>query len=346
MMKIKKVIRYVLLVLTGLLLISALLYHELISYGIAQLRGQMHIIQNAKPIEEVLADPTCPDSIRSKLLLIAEIRKFAIDSLGLKDSKNYSTFYDQQGKPVLWVLTACEAFSMKPYQWKFPFLGAVSYKGFFIRDNGIPEQNRLKAEGYDTEFSPTGGWSTLGWFRDPVLSNMLRRNEGNLAELIIHELTHSTVYLPGSVDYNENLATFIGEQGALRFLRSKYGSESEELKKYTGRQKDEEVYGDYMVNACKQLDSLYSSMAKDQDIQKMQLQKYFFIKDLILGINQLPLNYPERYRFEFPGDHLPNNAWFMGFYRYRSSQSTFQRDLLALRGDLKLFVKQIVASVK
>jgi predicted aminopeptidase len=56
-----------------------------------------------------------------------------------------------------------------------------------------------------------GGWSTLGWFTDPILSGMLKRNEGDLASLIIHEMVHATIFVKDDVDFNENLASFIGD---------------------------------------------------------------------------------------------------------------------------------------
>ncbi len=329
-------------VLIFAILLPLIIYRNLISYGIAQLRGQVNIVWNAKPVDEVIQDKNLPDSIKQKLFLIQEIRKYAIDSLGLKESKNYTTYFDQKGKPVLWVITACEPFEMKAYQWHFPFLGDVSYKGFFEKERGIPELNKIKNKGYDTEYSPAGGWSTLGWFKDPILSGMLRRNEGQIAELIIHELTHATVYISNDVDYNENLATFIGEQGALRFLKSHFGNASKELINYKNLQQDEKIFGNYMVQSCHQLDSAYKTIPSNWSLKKKVHFKYFYIKDLILGIRQLKLNNPDRYTFHFPGDHLPNNAWFMSYSRYRNQQSDFQAQLDSLGGDLKAFTDQIV----
>ena len=82
----------------------------------------------------------------------------------------------------------------------------------------------LESEGYEVRIRPVGAWSTLGFFNDPILSNMLERSPGALAELIIHEMTHATLYVKDGVDFNENLATFVGEQGALEFLEAQYGA--------------------------------------------------------------------------------------------------------------------------
>lgn len=326
------------LVIISIILLSLIRYRELLLYGFSQLKGQLHIVLNAEPVEDVMSRSSTPDSIKFKLAYIQEVRRFAIDSLGLKDSKNYTTFYEQQGKPALWVITACEPFEMKPYEWKFPFLGSVSYKGFFEKERGIPELNELKNKGYDVDYSSTSGWSTLGWFKDPILSGMLRRKEGRLAELIIHELTHATLYLPGSVDYNENLATFIGEEGAKRFLTAKFGSNSKEYIEYLNIQQDEEKFGNYMVNSSHRLDSLYKTLDSTKSVAQNNRIKYFFIKDILLNIKNLDLNYPEKFNMIYPGFKIPNNTFFMSYNRYREKQVQFGAELQKFKGNLTLWI--------
>ncbi len=322
-----------------LVLILTLVNLKLVIYGIQQLNGQLHIIYNARDVNECLEDKDVPDSVKQKLLLIREIRKYAVDSLGLKDSKNYTTFYDQQGKSVLWVLTACEPFAMKAYQWYFPFLGYVSYKGFFDKEKGLPEEEKLTRQWYDIEYAPVSAWSTLGWFRDPILSNMLKRKEGQIAELIIHELTHATVYLPSSVDYNENLATFVSEQGAIRFLNYKYGEKAKQTITYTNYKEDETVFGNYMVNACERLDTVYTSMNKELPFRQKLNIKFHVIAEIITGINHLSLHNKQRYTFTFPEDKLPNNAWFMSYKRYRVNQNDFDKELQTkYNAKLELFI--------
>lgn len=311
---------------------------ELVKYGIAQLKGQVKILYDAEPIEKKLKDDTFPDSLKAKLLLIQEIKKFAHDSLRLNVLKNYSKVYDQKGKPVLWVITATRAFAMQAYEWDFPFLGHVSYKGFFEKERGEPELKKLKEYGYDVDYRPVSGWSTLGWFEDPILSNMLRRSEGQLAELIIHELTHATLYLPGSVDYNENFATFVGEHGAMQFLKYKYGTNGIPYTNYKQYQQDEEIYGDYMIKAVHALDSLYQHFPPHlHRTQKLRL-KYRKIASILKGIEQLQLFHPERYRFKFKEETLPNNTYFMSFYRYRKQQNEFDNTPILTAKDLSHFI--------
>ncbi|MBK7650286.1 MAG: aminopeptidase [Flammeovirgaceae bacterium] len=202
----------------AVLLVLILWNWQLVLYGARQGYGQLKIVMEAKPIAKLMDDPAFPDSLKMKLELIQEIRKYAIDSLGLKDTKNYTTVYDQHGEEIMWVVQACEPFQLAPKMWKFPIVGAMPYKGFFEKERAMNERNQLEQEGYDTSIRNPGGWSTLGWFTDPILSNMLKRNEGDLASLIIHEMVHATVFVKDDVNFNENLASFVGDTAAYYFF--------------------------------------------------------------------------------------------------------------------------------
>ncbi|HLZ16148.1 MAG TPA: aminopeptidase, partial [Cyclobacteriaceae bacterium] len=164
---------------------------ELVNYASRMGWGQLKIIWDAKPVEVFLRDPKFPDSLKTKLHLIGEIRKYAIDSLGLKDTENYKTLYDQRGQELMWVVQACGPFELDPKLWHFPIVGDLPYKGFFEKEKALAERKKLIGENYDVSVRNPGGWSTLGWFTDPILSDMLKRSDGDLAGLIIHEMVHA-----------------------------------------------------------------------------------------------------------------------------------------------------------
>lgn len=337
----KKVLIFILITL----LLGVSLNFSLVSYGIGQLKGQLDIVFNSEPVDEVLKDSSLNPEYKRKLLLIQEIRAFAVDSLGLKKSDNYTTYYDQQNKPLLWIITGCETFALKAYEWNFPLLGAVSYKGFFVKDKAEAELNAVKQRGYDADMGTVSGWSTLGWFRDPVLSNFLKRPDGMLAETIIHELTHGTVYLKSNVDINENLATFIGEKGAEQFLTYKYGKNATQLVEYVHYKADEEVYGNYVIASSKRLDSLYTSF-KTHEIktQEKYFLKYKLIAEILINIRTLPLHSKETYTFKLGAEPMPNNTFFMSYLRYRNKQDKLG---LLLKndfgGNIKAFIKNLAS---
>jgi predicted aminopeptidase len=319
----KKIILWFFLTVLGVTVILSLIFWDLVSYGVSQGKGQLNIVWNAKPVEDFLDDPLFPDSLKAKLRLINEVRRYAIDSLGLKDTENYKTLYDQQGEEIMWVVTACEPFRLEAKQWDFPVIGSVPYKGFFRKEKAISLKDELEKEGWDVSIRNPGGWSTLGWFTDPILSKMLERSEGDLANLIIHEMSHSTIFVKDSIDFNENLATFIGDRGAEKFLISKYGPGSQELALYLNEDKDYLTYVDHMLRGTARLDSLYTSMKPDESKEQKLEKKRKMILEIITQLDTLTLtkeNQKPSSRFQ---DRLPNNAYFMNFRRYQAKQDDF-----------------------
>ena len=340
-------------VLFILLLLWCYFNSDLLLYGIAQGIGQMKIVIRARPVREVLSDPAAGDRIKSKLLYIEEVKRFAIDSLGLKSSKNYTTLYDQHGKPILWVLTASEKFQLKPYEWKFPVIGSVGYKGFFDFNKGKKEKEQLDALGYDTDYGPVSAWSTLGWFHDPILSGMLRRNEGALAELIIHEMTHATLYILNDVDFNENLASFVGEEGAILFLQYKFGKIDSSMSppyipapllNYLQEKEDYDSYTAHFLKGTASLDSLYHSFTNQLPGQEKLALKRKMISDIVTSLDTLKFHHPEKYLQRFTHEQMPNNTYFLSFTRYDAQKDDMKKEMNEkFHGDFRNYLLSLKA---
>jgi predicted aminopeptidase len=333
-----KIFKRTLFALLIVITVLVMVYWELVSYGFRQAKGQLTIIWNARPVEEVLKDPSFPDSLKTKLHLIERVRKFAIDSLGLKDTENYKTLYDQKGEEIMWVVTACEPFEFKPKEWKFPILGTVPYKGFFVKERAIALRDELDKEGWDTSIRNPGGWSTLGWFTDPILSNMLERTEGDLANLIIHEMSHATIFIKDSVEFNENLSTFIGDRGAERFLVATYGIESPEYKSYINDDLDFIKYSEHMLRGSMELDSLYKTLNETLPVEEKKKLKEASIRKIVKELDTLSLSMNQKLSDRFK-DRLPNNPYFMNMKRYQSKQENFWDDFRnQFHGDLREYI--------
>ncbi len=230
-----------------------------VKYGYFQAKGQIRVITEARPIEAFLSDPDYPDSLKQKLELTKEVRKYAIDSLGLLQSDNYTKLFDQGGKTLLWNVSASEPYALEAYRWDYPFLGSMPYKGFFDLEAAKQEARKLKDQGFDVRIRTVGGWSTLGILEDPLLSNMLERSDGALAEVIIHELTHATLFIKDEIEFNENLASFIGEKGAEMFLVSYFGDSSAQHLEYIQSEADSKLLTKLILSGARSLDSLYES---------------------------------------------------------------------------------------
>jgi predicted aminopeptidase len=315
------VIKKIIFGFIGIFIILIIWNFDMIKYGIRQGIGQYNIVHNARPVEDFLNDPNVSDDIKQKLNYVADVRSFANSVLHLSDTDNYTEMYDQKGEPVLWVVTGCEPYSFKPYEWQFPFLGKVPYKGFFKKGYAETEAELLKSKGFDTGIRTVGGWSTLGWFKDPILSEMLNRNHGELANLIFHELVHATVFIKDSVEFNENLASFIADKATLLYLEKNFGIESEYYQEYQNDNKDDKLFVNHMLRGYKKLESLYTDMEND-DPGKKKISKSILIETIMSELDTLSFK-NRNFLINLKGYH-PNNTYFMSFKRYQSKQEKLE----------------------
>jgi predicted aminopeptidase len=94
----------------------------------------------------------------------------------------------------------------------------VPYKGYFDAEAAEEEAARLRRDGLDVCVVPVTAYSTLGWLADPVTEPMLRGDDLQLVETLLHELVHATAYVADDADFNEGSASFIGREAAARYL--------------------------------------------------------------------------------------------------------------------------------
>lgn len=313
--------------------------HQLIGYLSEQGWHQFLIIKNAEPLDRFLNDPDFPDEYKQKLKLIGNIREFAVERLGLEDNGVYRTMYDNGDRNLLWLVKAAPPFSVEPYHWHFPIAGSFAYKGYFDKTKAKEEAKRLKAKGYDVWISRVSAWSTLGFLKDPIFSSMLKRKEGDLVELIIHEMTHGTIFLKNDLQFNENLAVFIGENGAMLYLEETYGKDSPELKAYRASLTDSRTFYNHIVKGSERLALLYNSFSELPESEKKK-EKETLIAAIIAEIGELSFEDSERYS-AYKG-FTPNNAWFSGYRTYRADLSEFENDLkMKYNSNLKSYVESL-----
>jgi len=178
---------------------------------------QGKILLGRRDIQEVLQDPAVPEDDRAKLQLVLDAREYAA-LIGLKPGGSFTSYSDIGKDTLSWVVVGARKDSFSLYTWWFPIVGEVPYKGFFDQEDAKQQAKELEAEGFETWVRGTDAFSTLGWFDDPVLSTTLKNPPTRIANTVIHESVHSTVWIKGSVAFNESLANFVGSQGAVLFF--------------------------------------------------------------------------------------------------------------------------------
>jgi len=178
------------------------------------------LLWRRQPIEELLRQETLDTATQQKLELVLEAREFARDHLALNVDGRYSTYAAVDDAQLVHVVIAAERFRLEPYTWWFPIVGRVPYKGYFSEEEARAEAAHLEDQGFDTYIRTASAFSTLGWFDDPLLSTMLRRDPVDLVDTVLHELLHSTVYLGGETSFDESFANFVGHRGAIAFFQA------------------------------------------------------------------------------------------------------------------------------
>lgn len=316
---------FVLLSLTGcgnLLYLSKLGWH------------QSYVTFRSLPVQEVLEDKGVGDEAKERIRFIQEVKRYGEETLGLRKTNSYSRFFEIKG-PVLYVITASEKDRLQLYHWNFPIIGRVTYKSFFTRDGAIKEKAWLDQKGLDTLIQRTGAYSTLGWLKDPIFSTMLKWNEPTLANIILHEMAHTTVYFKGQTDFNEQMATFIGNRGAINFLTEKYGSESKEVIEAIHTQEDDLIFSRWIDQVCQRISKFYAQEISKDEKLKGREEIFKSIKQEFKEMKgQLKTDcYKDFEKIEL------NNAVLLAYHRYIHRLEKFEILYENLGRDLKKMVE-------
>ena len=200
-------------------MIAALLLPALTScYTTRVLSGGAGILSRRQPIEKVLASGDLPPEQQRQLELTQSLREFAISELGLPDNGSYTTFVQVDGQSVTWNVVAAPELSVEPLTWCFPIAGCVSYRGYFKEKRARKFAAGLEEKGNDVRVGGVDAYSTLGRYKDPVLSTFFSRRDTDLAGLLFHEMAHQRLYVKGDTAFNESFATVVELEGVRRWL--------------------------------------------------------------------------------------------------------------------------------
>jgi predicted aminopeptidase len=179
--------------------------------------GQARLLMARRSVSDVLTDPETTTELRQSLSLVQRARSYAAE-IGLEVEGQYTSYVQWPGDRIVTSLIVTEPGQIDARPFDFPIIGRVPYKGFFDQERAEREAAELRDEGLDVCLVPVSAYSTLGWFDDPLTDPMLRGDEGRLAETILHELVHATVFLKSQPDFNESVASFIGQEASIGFF--------------------------------------------------------------------------------------------------------------------------------
>jgi predicted aminopeptidase len=254
---------------------------------------EARLLWRREPVQQLLAGELDPDT-RAKLELTLAVRRFAADQLGLNVGGSYESVATVEAGQIVYVVTAALRDRLQSYTWWFPIVGDVPYRAYFDPADATALADELQGEGYDTYVRPAAAFSTLGWFDDPLLSSLLRYDQERLAETIIHELLHNTIYVSGQTAFNESFATFTGHRGAELFFRDR--GELQRATVAAARWADALTFSAYLGAAIARLDAAYAHgidpearTALFADIQRGAAQQQWLTAEYA-GFAEQPLN--------------------------------------------------------
>lgn len=297
---------------------------------------QGKILLNRQKIDEIILEKKLDEASLRKLHLIQEAREFAITELGLNPKGGFLYFTQLDRDEIGWNVSASEPLSFTSYTWWFPIAGTVPYKGFFDERLAKELEAELKKDGLDTRIRTIGGYSTLGWFSDPVLSPQLKWKDYRLVGLVFHELAHATAYLPGDSDLNESYASFIEEKGMEKYFLLKEGTSSlslaESKKDSNFRRQTIELLKRY----AQSLDSIYLSEKSKEEKLKLKIATIAEFKEEVIRLKFVPSEKIEEFRKK-----EWNNEDFLGALRYHSGSKGFEKIFLRVNEDFSQFHQEI-----
>ena len=328
-------IRLILNYALAVIIFICVLNYQTSIYILHQSKGQLFILFNTQSISSYASNHKLSAQENANIKLVEKLKTYSIDSIGYLPTKNFTQIYDQKKSPLLFVITACEPYALKAFTWQFPVVGKVSYKGFFKKELALKEYNHLVALGYDVDIRSVSAWSTLGWFKDPLLSSMLSRNKGSLSDLLFHELFHATYYAPNAVDFNENIASFVAHKATIQFLKN----DSIALKNYVTNFNDSKIYSNYMIRKANFLRAYYSSIRNKPNKQVLKLKALYKIAD---SIQLLPLTNKQNFVANRKAILQDKNAYFIDFEQYDSMQDSLEHIFNKIyKGNLKKLVQDL-----
>lgn len=303
-------------------------------YGQA-VRGHLDLTFKRRSIDRLIEDPDTEQSLRARLQRVEDIRRFAIRELKLPDSGSYTDYADLNRDVTVWLVTAAPEFSLAGKQWCYPFVGCLTYRGYFDRADAEAEAARLQEAGWETAIAPGLAYSTLGFMNDPVLNTMLVYDDRQLAGLIFHELAHERVFVNGDTRFNESFASAVEKIGRRRYAEARALGQ-DDPRESLARQ---ESFTALLLGARQRLSDLYASPLEESAMRAG--------KERILA--ELSAAYA-RWKAEWDGyagydrwfaSGPPNNAELGLVATYESAVPAFERLFAEAGGDFEAFYRSV-----
>ena len=300
------------------------------------------ILWKRKPIDDVLARKDLSPDIRTKLETVLAVRKFAADQLGENVGGAYETIAPVDQSAIVYVVMAAPRDSLEPYTWWFPIVGRVPYRGYFDQNDALAEAASLEAQGLDTMVRPSIAFSSLGFFDDPLLTNLLKLDRVELAGVLIHELFHRTYYLASDAMFDESAANFVGSAGAVAFFAATDGESAPSTIAARGILDSDMKFARFLLQEQARLLDIYTANLPKDELDKRREAAFAAIK---ADYAALAPTLSGLERFDLDKQPL-NNAVLVNYLIYFHQLDNFAALNRMNHGDLRATIAQIISIAK
>src|ERR1051325_8203284 len=321
-----------------------------ISFYSQAIKGQYQIFAHEEPIDQLVAGPNTPDRLKQRLELLRSLRGFAEQDLKLPVDGHYRKYVDVHRPYVVWNVEGAPEFSLEPRSWWYPLLGRLDYRGYFSRDGATRYGSVLQNKGYDVYVGGVEAYSTLGWFKDPILNTFIFDPDPDLAEIIFHELGHQRVFARGDTDFNEAFATTVGQEGARRWLQKQ--NDQAAMEKYAAGRRRTADFVHLIARTREKLETLYGDQRNAegklkaarvrpiQDVNELRRRKEQIYAELQSEYGTLKKSWGGNKEYDEWFARQLNNAKLNSVAAYYDLVPGFERLLALNGGDLERFYNE------
>ena len=304
-----------------LVLISILTACSGPAYYLQAASGQWKLMHARQDIQSLLDDPTTEAALAAHLNTADQLKEFAQSKLDLPGNGSYSSYVEVDGDALVWNVIATPEFSLQAKKWCFLVAGCVPYRGFFKQQKAEISATRLRNKGMDVIVSPAAAYSSLGWFKDPLLSTMFSGSDIRLAAYLFHELAHQRLYIKDDSFFNEAYASFVEENGVRAWLES--SQRWDDLQKWQQLQNVGTDFTELVRQLRGELTALYRTNEPDT---AMRDQKAEIFRSFLESYEQLSAVKWQGKRYYAAWFNEPlNNARLALYNTYEGGRCAFQQ---------------------
>lgn len=282
--------------------------------------GQFRIVDGSVPVNEALKNGSLGPYEKDHIRLVSLIKDFGEKCLGLRETRNYESVYLESNQCPIYAVSASPKDRLSRKTWWFPIVGETPYLVFFDLESARSERQRLVRDKLDVWIGMAEAYSTLGWFRDPLTLSLIEGSTVDLVETVLHEMTHTTLYVKGQPEFNEGLAVLVGKVGSCLFLKRTFGPYHSLTLESERVIQDERIFSSYINALLERLETLYDSPAGHREKLSERERIFSAALDEFSGLKERL----QTRRFTFFGSTGLNNAYLLCIALYHRHFNLFE----------------------